>query len=148
MQVFRDMVHGIFGKIVLGVVIALFVVVGSEALLSLGQQPTPVASVNDASLYREQLASMVSQQKQAIMRQNPGLPVDFLKDEYLRSQVAQRWVDRQLMRQALDAWGVRPHQDTVIQQLKSDTRFSQDGEVQQDAFIGAYHDPRLRRNGE
>lgn len=136
MQAFRDLVHGYFGKAVLAVVIALFVLYGTEALVSLAGQPTPVAKVNDASLFREQLTGMVSQQKQAILRQNPGLPADFIKDDYLRSQVAQRWVERQLIDQALSEWGVRPDQKTVVAQLQADSRFAADGVVQQDALEG------------
>jgi len=134
MQVFRDLVHGLFGKVVLGVVIALFVLYGTEALMSLAVKPEPMAQVNDAELYREQLAGMVEQQKQMIVRQNPGLPLDFLKDEYLRSQVIQQWVNRNLIQQAIQEWGVRPDQDAVISQLKTDNRFAVDGEIQTDTL--------------
>lgn len=142
MQVFRDLVHGLFGKVVLGVVIALFVLYGTEALLSLTNKPSPVAEVNDAQLYRDQLANMVEQQKQAILRQNPNLPPDFIKDEYLRSQVAQRWVERSLIEQALIEWGVRPHQQAVIQQLQTDSRFAVNGEINQELL-----ESWLRANG-
>ncbi len=131
MQGFRDLVHGWFGKAVVIVVIALFALYGTDALMSLASKPKPVARVHDAELYREQLTNMVEQQKQIILRQNPGLPQGFLKDEFLRSQVTQRWVERQLIDQALQEWNVRPDQKTVISQLKSDSRFSVDGKINQ-----------------
>ncbi|MEC8011081.1 MAG: peptidylprolyl isomerase [Pseudomonadota bacterium] len=131
MQGFRDLVHGWFGKAVVVVVVALFALYGTDALVSLASKPQPVARVHDAELYRDQLSNMVMQQKQTILRQNPGLPLDLLKDDFLRSSVAQRWVERQLIDQALLEWGFRPDQKTVVAQLKADSRFATDGQINQ-----------------
>jgi len=129
MEIFRKLAHGTFGKVVLGVVIALFVVVGSEALLSLTSSQTPAVAVDDAELSRDALNAMVEQQKQALFAQNPQISPEMVQDSYFRTQAAQRWVDRTLVEHALESWQVRPPQQAVLERLRQDERFAPDGKI-------------------
>jgi len=123
------MVHGIFGKIVLGVVILLFVLLGTEALLSLATKQPPSVEVNGDQLPRQQLKEMVEAEKRRLLQQNSGyLKPDMIDNTLLRSRVAENWINQQLLSQTLEEWGVDASLPTIHNLIKQNPQFQQDGQ--------------------
>ena len=135
MQAFRDIVKGWFGKVILAVICLLFVLLGSEALLSLANKPVPIAIVEGEEISRDEVVARAERQKQLILQQYRGqVRPEFIDDELLKASVLDGMIKRILMMQFIDENQMGVPQSFAQDQIVSNPDFQEDGKFSKELF--------------
>lgn len=135
MQVFRDLVKGWLGKGILILVALMFVLLGTETLLSVFNKPKPVAEVNGEEISEGEIARQVELQKRSIMaRMGENANPDLIDAAKLRPQAIETLVQRYVMRQASEEDGLIAAHQNILQLITELPQFQQDGQFSEELF--------------
>ncbi len=135
MQAFRNIVKGWFGKFILAIVCLLFVLLGSEALLSLTTKQPPMVIVEGEEISKEAVLARVEQQKQFILQQYRGqIQPDLIDEELLKTSVVEGMIKRVLMQKFVDDNSMGIPQAYVNKEILANPDFQENGEFSQELF--------------
>lgn len=124
LQSLRDNSKGVISGILIGFLVIIFAVSGSEALFNFDPTTKSVVSVNGEDITELDIARASNNYKQQMMaRYGDSLPADFLSDENIRQPVLENLIQRKVLTQKAHDAGMRISDDYVNQQILSTPQF-------------------------
>ncbi|MES2662069.1 MAG: SurA N-terminal domain-containing protein [Pseudomonadota bacterium] len=135
MQVFRNLVQGWFGKLVLGVIILLFVLMGSEALLNVLNKEKPALTVNDVDVSKQQIAQLVDQRWQQLQQQYQGqMELNASMKQALEQTVTDQMVNRLIFQSSLEEFDIDVSNTSLAEYIQSQSQFKENETFSRDVF--------------
>lgn len=137
LQELRDKSTGMIAKIIIGFIIVIFALFGTEALFQGGDAAGSRAiAVNGEKITEEDiLRGIQSRKQQIISRYGESVPAEFLTDEKLRQPVVDGLVQRALLAQLAKKGGLAANTQAIHQEIVASPVFQQDGVFNQDRFV-------------
>ena len=135
LQELRDKSTGMIAKVIIGFIIVIFALFGTEALFQGDAAASRAISVNGEKITEEDiLRGIQSRKQQIISRYGESVPADFLTDEKLRQPVVEGLIQRALLVQLAKDGGLAANTAAINQELMASPAFQQDGVFNQERF--------------
>lgn len=136
LQELRDKSTGMIAKVIIGFIIVIFALFGTEALFQSDAAASRAISVNGEKITEEDiLRGIQSRKQQIISRYGESVPAEYLTDEKLRQPVVDGLVQRALLAQVAKKGGLAANTTTINQELMRAPAFQQDGVFNQERFV-------------
>lgn len=128
LQNLRDNSKGVISGILIGFLVIIFAVSGSEALFNFDPATKGVVSVNGEDITEVDIARASANYKQRMAAQyGDSLPADFLTDENVRQPVIENLIQRRVLTQTAKESGMTVGDREVNEQILSTPQFQKDG---------------------
>jgi peptidyl-prolyl cis-trans isomerase D len=136
LQELRDKSTGMIAKVIIGFIIVIFALFGTEALFQGNAEASRAISVNGEKITEEDiLRGIQSRKQQIISRYGESVPAEYLTDEKLRQPVIDGLIQRALLAQVAKKGGLAANTATIHQELLSATAFQENGVFSQERFV-------------
>jgi len=136
LQELRDKSTGMIAKVIIGFIIIIFALFGTEALFQSDAAASRAISVNGEKITEEDiLRGIQSRKQQIISRYGESVPAEYLTDEKLRQPVVEGLVQRALLAQVAKKGGLAANAAAINQELTSSAVFQENGVFSQDRFV-------------
>ena len=136
LQELRDKSTGLIAKIIIGFIIVIFALFGTEALFQQSADSGRDISVNGENITETDIARGIQNRKQQILNQyGDSVPADFLTDEKLRQPVVDSLIQRTLLAQVAQKGGFAASTEAIHKDIISSPAFQQDGVFSQERFL-------------
>ncbi|HTF85860.1 MAG TPA: SurA N-terminal domain-containing protein [Cellvibrio sp.] len=124
LQSLRDNSKGVISGILIGFLVIIFAVSGSEALFNFDPATKGVVSVNGEDITEIDIARASANYKRQMAAQyGDSLPADFLSDENIRQPVIENLIQQKVLTQAAEDAGMTIGDDSINQQILSTPQF-------------------------
>jgi peptidyl-prolyl cis-trans isomerase D len=124
LQSLRDNSKGVISGILIGFLVIIFAVSGSEALFNFDPATKGVVSVNGEDITEIDIARASANYKRQMAAQyGDSLPADFLSDENIRQPVIENLIQQKVLTQAAKDAGMTIGDDSLNQQILSTPQF-------------------------
>lgn len=124
LQSLRDNSKGVISGILIGFLVIIFAVSGSEALFNFDPTTKGVVSVNGEDITEMEIVRASANYRQQMMaRYGDSLPADFLSDENIRQPVIENLIQRKVLTQTAEDAGMTIGENFVNQQILSTPQF-------------------------
>ena len=135
LQELRDKSTGLIAKIIIGFIIVIFALFGTEALFQ-NYGAAKAISVNGEKITEEDIARGIQNRKQQILsRYGDSVPAEYLTDEKLRQPVIEGLVQRALLTQVAKKGGLAANTAAINKEIANAPVFQQDGVFNQERFL-------------
>ena len=136
LQELRDKSTGMIAKIIIGFIIIIFALFGTEALFQRDAAASRAISVNGEKITEEDiLRGIQSRKQQIISRYGESVPAEYLTEETLRQPVIDGLVQRALLAQVARKGGLAANTSAIHQELLSEPSFQENGVFNQERFV-------------
>lgn len=136
LQELRDKSTGMIAKIIIGFIIVIFALFGTEALFQGNAEASRAISVNGEKITEEDILRGIQNRKQQIIsRYGESVPAEYLTDEKLRQPVIDGLVQRALLAQVAKKGGLAANTTTISQELMREPAFQENGVFNQERFV-------------
>jgi peptidyl-prolyl cis-trans isomerase D len=136
LQELRDKSTGVIAKIIIGFIIVIFALFGTEALFQNYGAAGKVITVNGEKITEDDIARGIQNRKQQILnRYGDSVPAEYLTDETLRQPVIDGLIQRALLAQAAKKGGLAANTTSINREITSAPVFQQDGVFNQERFL-------------
>ncbi len=136
LQELRDKSTGMVAKIIIGFIIVIFALFGTEALFQNYGSANKAIAVNGDKITEDDIARGIQNRKQQIIsRYGDSVPAEYLTDEKLRQPVVEGLIQRALLSQAAKKGGLAANTAAIHKEIVSAPVFQQDGVFNQDRFV-------------
>lgn len=136
LQELRDKSTGMIAKVIIGFIIVIFALFGTEALFQNYGAATKGIAVNGEKITEDDIARGIQSRKQQIIsRYGDSVPAEYLTDEKLRQPVIEGLIQRALLSQAAKKGGLAANTAAINKEIVSAPVFQQDGVFNQDRFV-------------
>lgn len=144
LQNLRDNSKGVISGILIGFLVIIFAISGSEALFNADPSSKGVVSVNgDDITEADILRASANYKQQLTSRYGDSLPAEYLSDENVRKPVIDNLIQRRVLTQSATESGLTIGNDAIDQQIISTPAFQKpDG-----SFDPVLYQQLLRSNG-
>ena len=135
LQELRDKSTGMIAKVIIGFIIVIFALFGTEALFQGDAAASRVMTVNGEKITEEDILRGIQSRKQQIVsRYGESVPAEYLTDEKLRQPVVEGLIQRVLLAQVAKEGGFAANTATINKEIFESSAFQQDGVFNQDRF--------------
>lgn len=136
LQELRDKSTGMIAKVIIGFIVVIFALFGTEALFEKSGDTGRAISVNGEKITETDIARGIQNRKQQIIsRYGETVPAEFLTDEKLRQPVLDSLIQRSLLAQVAKKGGFAANSDAINKDITSSPAFQQDGVFSQERFL-------------
>ena len=136
LQELRDKSTGIIAKIIIGFIIVIFALFGTEALFQGNAEASRAISVNGEKITEEDiLRGIQSRKQQIISRYGESVPAEYLTDEKLRQPVVGDLIQRALLAQVAKEGGLAANTAMINKELLESPAFQENGVFNQERFV-------------
>ena len=136
LQELRDKSTGMIAKVIIGFIIVIFALFGTEALFQNYGAANKGIAVNGEKITEDDIARGIQSRKQQIIsRYGDSVPAEYLTDEKLRQPVIEGLIQRALLSQAAKKGGLAANTAAINKEIVSAPVFQQDGVFNQDRFV-------------
>jgi len=136
LQELRDKSTGMIAKIIIGFIIIIFALFGTEALFQGDAAASRAISVNGEKITEEDiLRGIQSRKQQIISRYGESVPAEYLTDEKLRQPVVDGLIQRALLAQVAKDGGLAANTAAINKELVESPAFQENGVFNQDRYI-------------
>lgn len=136
LQELRDKSTGMIAKIIIGFIIVIFALFGTEALFQGNAEANRAISVNGEKITEEDILRGIQNRKQQIIsRYGESVPAEYLTDEKLRQPVIDSLVQRALLAQVAKKGGLAANTTAISQELMREPAFQENGAFNQERFV-------------
>ena len=135
LQELRDKSTGMIAKVIIGFIIVIFALFGTEALFQGDAAASRVMTVNGEKITEEDILRGIQSRKQQIVsRYGESVPAEYLTDEKLRQPVVEGLIQRVLLAQIAREGGLAANTAAINKEIFEASAFQQDGVFNQDRF--------------
>jgi peptidyl-prolyl cis-trans isomerase D len=128
LQTIRDKTQGIFSKIVVGLLIAVFGLWGVERLTGNITQSTPVLVVNGDEILATEIDKLAQKKTQDMIRQLGNKPdLSKLDESQFRESAVNELIQRKLLEQSAEASGMVVSANSIDRRIRQTADFQIDG---------------------
>mgnify|MGYP001256826629 FL=1 len=136
LQELRDKSTGMIAKIIIGFIIVIFALFGTEALFQGNAEASRAISVNGEKITEEDiLRGIQSRKQQIISRYGESVPAEYLTDEKLRQPVVDGLIQRALLAQVAKEGGLAANTAMINKELVESPAFQENGVFNQERFV-------------
>lgn len=136
LQELRDKSTGMVAKIIIGFIVVIFALWGTDEFFKSGAAANRAISVNGDKITETDIARGIQNRKQQIIsRYGESVPAEYLTDEKLRQPVIDGLIQRSLLAQVAKKGGLAANTAAINQTIISSPAFQQDGVFNQDRFM-------------
>ncbi len=136
LQELRDKSTGMIAKIIIGFIIVIFALFGTEALFQGDAAANRAISVNGEKITEEDiLRGIQSRKQQIISRYGESVPAEYLTDEKLRQPVVDGLIQRALLAKVAKEGGLAANTAMINKELVESPAFQENGVFNQERFV-------------
>jgi peptidyl-prolyl cis-trans isomerase D len=136
LQELRDKSTGMIAKIIIGFIIVIFALFGTEALFQGNAEASRAISVNGEKITEEDILRGIQGRKQQIIsRYGESVPAEYLTDEKLRQPVVDGLIQRALLAQVAKEGGLAANTAMINKELVESPAFQENGVFNQERFV-------------
>ncbi|GGY71550.1 peptidylprolyl isomerase [Cellvibrio zantedeschiae] len=136
LQELRDKSTGMIAKIIIGFIIVIFALFGTEALFQNYGAADKAITVNGEKITEDDIARGIQNRKQQILnRYGESVPAEYLTDEKLRQPVIESLIQRELLAQVAKKGGLAANSAAINNEIATTPAFQQDGVFNQERFL-------------
>lgn len=136
LQELRDKSTGMIAKVIIGFIIVIFALFGTEALFQGNAEASRAISVNGEKITEEDiLRGIQSRKQQIISRYGESVPAEYLTDEKLRQPVVDGLIQRALLAQVAKEGGLAANTAMINKELLESPAFQENGVFNQERFV-------------
>lgn len=132
-QEMRNRSHGVVAKVIVGMIIVVFALFGFGSITTFLVPVPKVATVNGDDVEEQEMLMAVERQRRMILA-NSEIRPDQIDDDQLRQQVLSDLIDRKLLNQAADEFGLYFSDARLDQDMIKTPSFQIGGEFNSDQF--------------
>lgn len=135
LQELRDKSTGLVAKIIIGFIVVIFALWGTDAFFKSDAAANRAIKVNGEKITEADIARGIQSRKQQIIsRYGESVPAEYLTDEKLRQPVIDGLVQRTLLAQLAKKGGLAASPAAISREITGAPAFQQDGVFNQDRF--------------
>lgn len=128
LQNLRDNSKGVIAGILIGFLVIIFAISGSEALFNADTSTKGVVSVNGEDITEAEISRASANYKQQLSaRYGDSLPAEYLTDENVRQPVIENLIQRKILVQSAKESGLTIDNDALDQQIVATPQFQKEG---------------------
>lgn len=131
-QRMRDGSEGILAKIIIGLIVIVFALFGFGSITTFLAPVAKVATVNGEEIPQQEMEIAVERNRRMMLGQ--GVAQQDIDEDSLRSQVLEDLVNRELLSQAAEDFGLQFSDAAIDQEVLSEEAFMIDGVFNPDQF--------------
>ena len=136
LQELRDKSTGMIAKVIIGFIIVIFALFGTEALFQGNAEASRAISVNGEKITEEDILRGIQNRKQQIIsRYGESVPAEYLTDEKLRQPVVGDLIQRALLAQVAKEGGLAANTAMINKELLESPAFQENGVFNQERFV-------------
>lgn len=136
LQELRDKSTGMIAKIIIGFIIVIFALFGTEALFQGNAEASRAISVNGEKITEEDILRGIQRQKQEMLsRFGDSIPAEYLSDERLRTPAVDTLISEALLAQAGREGGLTASKTAIGAEIAAIPFLQKDGVFDQESFL-------------
>jgi len=136
LQELRDKSTGMVAKIIIGFIVVIFALWGTDEFFKSDAASNKAITVNGEKITETDIARGIQNRKQQIIsRYGESVPAEYLTDEKLRQPVIDGLIQRSLLAQVAKKGGLAANTASISHEITSSPAFQQDGVFNQDRFL-------------
>lgn len=136
LQELRDKSTGVVAKIIIGFIIVIFALWGTDEFFKRDASAGRTITVNGEKITETDILRGIQNRKQQILNQyGESVPAEYLTDEKLRQPVIDGLIQRALLAQAAKKGGLAANTQEIHKDIVTAPVFQQDGVFSQERFI-------------
>ncbi len=136
LQELRDKSTGMIAKIIIGFIIIIFALFGTEALFEKNADASRVISVNGEKITETDILRGIQNRKQQIIsRYGESVPAEYLTDEKLRQPVVDGLIQRSLLAQVAKKGGFAANSVSINKDITDSPAFQEGGVFSNERFL-------------